>query len=392
LVHRYCGHIAVANSLALAGAGVTADTADPAGGVIDRDQHGLPTGVLRETAIDAVSSSLAAAVQVGPDELNGALTGLAGLGITSIGAMTRVDGGPWATLGNEADITARAAPDLPIRAHAYVVASTVADLGSYARELDNAGPLLRWAGLKRFGDGSLGGHTAAMYEPFSDMAGETGTLRLSEIDEELARGCIDLGGTVAIHAIGDRAVSGVLDLFETLVAEGVAGRRLRVEHASVLTERDMARCARLGIIASVQPAFMGSETGWLERRVGAERLTRTYPLASLETAGVLLAGGSDCPVEPPNPWAGMALARDRAGINPDEGLSADSAFRLFTSGAAAALGESEPLAVGSPADYLVVDRDPLTATPDELRETKVIGTWISGREISVDRTAPTWTE
>ena len=126
--------------------------------------------------------------------------------------------------------------------------------------------------------------------------------------------------------------------------------------------------------------------------MGPERLTRTYPLASLEAAGVQLAGGSDCPVEPPNPWIGMALARDRAGIAPKEGLSASSAFKLFTSGAATALGEPEPLAIGSPADFLVIDRDPLTVSPDELRATTVIGTWIAGREVEVDKSIPTWTE
>jgi predicted amidohydrolase YtcJ len=392
LIHRYCGHVAVANTAALRTAGISSDTRDPEGGVIDRDEAGEPTGVLRETAIDPVSAQLAAAVRIEPGRLNEALRGLAGMGITSIGAMTRTGDGPWATLGNEAEILAKAGPELPIRARSYLIAGSIEELRSHAAALSGAGTNLTWAGLKRFGDGSFGGHTAAMHEPFTDQPDERGTLRLTETDESLARACLDMGGSIAIHAIGDLACTRVIDLFETFVDEGIAGHRLRLEHASVLTSSDVGRLARLGIIASVQPAFMASETGWLEKRLGPERLLRTYPLATLESAGVALAGGSDCPVEPPNPWAGIALARDRAGIVPEEGLSPESAFRLFTSGGARALGEPIPLSDGSPADFLVVDRDPVAATPDEVRQTEVIGTWIDGELVAVDRSAITWAE
>ena len=392
LVHRYCGHVAVASSAALALAGVDAGMPDPPGGVIDRDAEGVPTGVLRETAIDPVADRLAAASRVSPGELNKAMTGLAGLGITSIGAMTRLGHGPWGTLGNEADTLLEAAPGLPIRARAYLVADSVPELESYADAMRQAPGLLAWSGLKRFGDGSFGGHTAAMYEGFSDQPESLGTLRLAALDEELARACLGLGGSVAIHAIGDRAVAEVLDVFERLVADGADPGRLRIEHASVMRIEDIERIGRLGVIASVQPAFMGSETEWLERRMGRERLPLTYPFASLERAGAVLAGGSDCPVEPPDPWSGMALARDRAGIVPAQGLSAASAFAMFTSGAAAALGEADPLSPGSPADLLVVDRDPVEVEPDELRETRVVETFVAGRRVEVDRSLSTWNE
>lgn len=392
LIHRYCGHIAIANSAALHAAGISSETPNPAGGLIDRDDGGRPTGVLRETAIERVSARLAAAAQVEPGEVINALNGLAGLGITSIGAMIGLGDGPWTTFGNDATIMLEAAADLPIRVHSYLIAGSSDELRRYAAAMGEPGSKLRWAGLKRFADGSLGGHTAAMHEPFSDDPGETGMLRLTAIDEELAGVCLEMGGTVAIHAIGDLASTRVLDLFERLVQRGVAGYRMRLEHASVLTREDIGRLAALGVIASVQPAFMGSETTWLENRVGPERLATTYALASLEAAGVALAGGSDCPVEPPDPWAGIALARDRAGIVPEEGLSAESAFRLFTSGSALALGEPEPLAVGSPADLLIVDRDPVMSTPDEVRATEVIETWIAGEPVSVDRSVSTWNE
>ena len=392
LVHRYCGHIAIANSAALHAAGITGETPNPTGGLIDRDAEGRPTGVLRETAIEAVSARLAAVVRVERGEIIDALSGLAGLGITSIGAMVGLGDGPWATVVSDATIMLEAAPGLPIRVHSYLITDSGDELRRYAAAMRQPGSKLRWAGLKRFADGSLGGHTAAMHKPFSDDPDETGMLRLTAIDEELARVCLDLGGTVAIHAIGDLASTRVLDVFEKFVGEGVAGHRMRLEHASVLTPADIGRLAELGVIASVQPAFLASETTWLESRVGPERLARTYAFSSLESAGVALAGGSDCPVEPPDPWAGIALARDRAGIVPEEGLSAESAFRLFTSGGAQALGEPEPLAVGSPADFLVVDRDPVTATPDEVRATEVIDTWIAGEPVPVDRSVSTWND
>jgi predicted amidohydrolase YtcJ len=140
--------------------------------------------------------------------------------------------------------------------------------------------------------------------------------------------------------------------------------------------------ARLGVTASVQPAFLGSEFDWIADRVGADRIVSTYPFASMDYAGVPMCGGSDSPVESPDPWAGMALARDRAGVLPSEGLLPDRALSLFTDGAAAALGEPLPLSSGSPADIVVVDRDPVACDPDELRGTVVIGTWVRGREAS----------
>jgi predicted amidohydrolase YtcJ len=270
-----------------------------------------------------------------------------------------------------------------------VIASSPEQLREKAEALARPGGRLRWLGLKRFADGSFGGHTAAMHEPFTDRDTATGTLRLTDDDRRLAEAAIDLGGTVAIHAIGDRACTAVIDLFADLRSSVDDPARLRLEHASVLTRADIARLADLGVIASVQPAFIGSETAWLEGRVGS-RLDRTYPFASLEEAGVVLAGGSDCPVEPPHPLLGIALARDRAGIFPAEALAPDRALAMFTDGAAAALREPPPLAPGSPADLVIVDRDPVTASPDEVRGSTIIETFVDGAAVDVDRTIPVW--
>jgi predicted amidohydrolase YtcJ len=390
LAHRYCGHVAVANSAALGLADIQTDTPDPPGGVIDRDEAGVPTGVLRETAIELVSTRLAGEAAISPAALLAAFRGMAGLGLTSVGAMVRPGDGPWASLGNEVELLAEVAADLPIRVHAFVITPDPDELLTARDILNGSGERLRWLGVKLFADGSLGGHTAAMYRPFADAPDETGTMRLTAADRRLAETALAADGMVAIHAIGDRACGAVLDLFADLIAAGADPRRLRLEHASVMSPEDCNRAADLGMVVSIQPAFIGSETEWLEKRLGPERLRLAYPFASLEQAGAHLAGGSDCPVEPPHPLRGMALARDRAGLVPEEGLSAPSALRLFTAGAASALGEPPPLTAGSPADLIVLDHDPVASTSKELRDTAVIATLVDGVEVAVDTGHEVW--
>jgi hypothetical protein len=138
-----------------------------------------------------------------------------------------------------------------------------------------------------------------------------------------------LGGAVAIHAIGDRANDSVLDLFEDLIAMGAEPVRLRVEHASLLTEAAIERMARLGVTASVQPAFLASEASWLVKRLGEDRMGRVYPFKSLLDAGVTVIGGSDSPVELPDPLVGIRAAVERHGINPAEAINQDQAKALF---------------------------------------------------------------
>lgn len=381
LLVRYCGHVSVANTAALRLAGVDDRTPDPPGGSFDRDPLGRLTGVLRETAADAVTAAIRPlAPPVTTDLLVDALHALASTGLTGIGAMVSTEAGCWAGAGSELDALLEAAPRSPIDLGVLVIATDPEDLERAAEQIEATSGPVRFVGVKMFADGSLGGHTAAMHDGFADQPGERGTDRLDRRwARELAVRSLAVGGRVAIHAIGDRANAGVLDLMEALVAEGADPGDLRVEHASVLTEADIARFGRLGLTASVQPAFIASETGWLERRVGRDRLTRTYPFRSLRDAGAPLAGGSDSPVEPPHPLAGIATARDRCGIVPGEGLDAAEALELFTSGAGSAVGREPALVPGASADLTVLGLDPLAASPGELRTAAVRATMVSGR-------------
>ena len=392
LIMRYCGHVAVANTAALELAGIDRTTVNPTGGVIDRDDRGDPTGVLRETAFEPVTRALRPlAPPITPDHIVEALVALASTGLTGVGAMAATDSGLWGGASSELDVLLEAASRSPITLKVMVIAPSPESLRSAAERIAAAGPRVAFTGVKMFSDGSLGGHTAAMHEPFSDKPDEIGTDRLDPSwAEDMARAALDLGGRVAIHAIGDRANGGVLDLMERLIERDADPARLRVEHASVLTKSDIARFGRLGVTASVQPAFIASETGWLEKRVGPERLLRTYPFRSLADAGTRLAGGSDSPVEPPHPLHGMAAARDRLGLVPEEALTPLEAFRLFTDSAGTAIGEEASLAPDSLANLTILDVDPVSATPNELREARIVGTWVEGAEVEVPKGIRAW--
>lgn len=392
LLIRYCGHVAVANTAALALAGIGPDTPDPPGGTIDRDDQGRPTGVLRETAFDPVTAVLRPlAPPLTAEDVATGLVALASTGLTSVGAMAATDTGLWGGAASELEVLLEAAATSPIALGIFVIAPTPEALLRAADRIDATGGRARFLGVKMFSDGSFGGHTAAMHEPFSDKPGERGTDRLDRSwAEAMARTALERGGRVAIHAIGDRANGGVLDLMEHLIRTGTDPARLRVEHASVLTRPDIDRFGRLGVTASVQPAFISSEVTWLEKRMGSERLPLVYPFRSLLDAGVPMAGGSDSPVEPPHSLPGMAAARDRHGIVPEEGLTAGEALDLFTTGAARSLGEEAALTIGSPATFTVLDVDPTRCTPDELRQARVIDTWVDGAPVAIPTGLSAW--
>ncbi len=391
VIYRYCGHVAVANSTALASSSIARTTRNPEGGTIDRDATGAPTGVLRETAVGLIDGALARGRALDPDSLIDGLTRLGGLGLTSIGAMIGYGEASAEKLAAEVALWRDIAHDLPIKVHGFVIAETPDQLDHARATISGVADRLRWLGVKRFADGSLGGHTAALRAPFSDNATK-GAYRLTNTDASMARHSLALGGMVAIHAIGDRAVSGVLDLFERLIAEGADPSSLRMEHASVIDPNQIERFADLGATASIQPAFLASDASWIERRLGKQRLDWVYPFRSMRNAGIPLAGSSDSPVEPPHPLWGMAAAMDRHGLTPRQRLSGSEALDLFTSGGAAALREPQPLTVGSPADIVVVDVDPTTARPEDIHDASVLDTYLDGEPVEVDRSLPTWVD
>jgi predicted amidohydrolase YtcJ len=331
VLYRYCGHIAVANTAALKLAGIDATTPDPPGGSFDRDRSGFPTGVLRETALLVIGNAIAPLAEAPSDgDVLEALRGLLDYGLGSVTGMVSATDPIWCGVGDELETLCRLAPDLPLDIDVYVITENPADLASAAKRIAEADGRLRFSGWKGFADGSFGGHTAALYEPFADHADSTGTLRLY-LGQALtmADASLEIGGGVAIHAIGDRANDATLDVFDSLIGRGADPSLLRVEHASLLTDSAIERMARLAVTASVQPAFLGSEASWLHKRLGEERMERVYPFRTLVEAGVHLLGGSDSPVELPDPNCGIRAAVNRNGFNAAQALSQDQATALF---------------------------------------------------------------
>ncbi len=374
VLQRHCGHIAVANSAALQRVGIGQGTPDPPGGTIDRDADGRPTGILRESAIGLISEGLAAE---GPEpdlrRLTAVLAGLPGLGIGSIDAMVTASGSLWCGGGGELDHLLAVAAEVPLTIRVFVITEAVGELESAVRRIEDAPPNIRFGGWKGFADGSLGGHTAAMWASFSDRPRTNGILRLDPTrSRPLVDKALQFGGSVAIHAIGDRANTAVLALFERLVGEGVEPNRLRVEHASVLSRGLVEQMARLGVIASVQPSFLRSEGDWVPDRLGPQRTQFTYPFRSLHEAGVVLLGGSDCPVEDPNPWTAIAAAR-RHTLNRDESLDADTAVGMYL---------RSGFGRGDLASFAVLDRDPLTEGVGRSAETSVLAAWQHGNRVA----------
>jgi predicted amidohydrolase YtcJ len=259
---------------------------------------------------------------------------------------------------------------------------------------------LRMGGLKIYLDGALGSRGAWLKAPYADAPDQVGLPRINgtQLRNLMSRAAIDKF-QVAVHAIGDAANAEVLDAIEELSETYGGDRRWRIEHAQVVDPADIARFAAHGTIASMQPVHQTSDRLMAEARLGAGRLTGAYAWRSLLASGAPLAFGSDAPVEAPDTLEGLAVAISRSdasgepfgGWRPEETLSREQALAAYTAGAAYAGfadGRFGRLAVGERADFLVLDRDPLFANAQEIREIRVLQTWIGGVRVYGEGTAP----
>jgi len=385
---RADGHAVWLNSAALKAANITAATAAPAGGRIEKGAGGAPTGVLVDAAMALAERVVP---QPSPKDLNAAFLKaqdiLLSNGITAVGDMS-VSVENWMAYRRIGDLGG-----LRVRIMAYGqgIADTV--------RIGGTGPTpwlyndrLRLVGAKLYADGALGSRGAWLFRPYHDAPGQTGLgfLTDDQLQNQMSRAAMD-GYQVAVHAIGDRANDQVLNAVAEVAQTYKGDRRWRIEHAQVVTPADVARFGRNGIVASMQPTHETSDRTMAEARLGPDRLAGAYAWASLKGAGATLAFGSDFPVERPDPFAGWAAAFTRQGADgqpyggwqPQERVSREEAWAAFTQGAAYA-GFAEKLfgrlAPGQYADFAVVDRDPLLATPADLRATKVLETWVGARK------------
>ena len=394
-INRLDGHMNLANSLALAAAGVSASTRDVAGGTIVRDAEGAPTGILKDNAQDLVSGAVPdPSIEMSLRALDAAMSHVAERGVTSVHHM-----GSWDDLA-----VFRRAHDaglLRTRISAAVPLSTWARLRDEVQSRGRGDSWLRIGGLKGFVDGSLGSHTAAMLEPFTDAPADRGLLVNTEQDLLAWTNAADKAGLqVTVHAIGDRAIRTQLDIFEKVgKANGARDRRFRIEHAQHIAPADIGRFATLGVIASVQPYHAIDDGRWAERVIGPERAKGTYAFKSLLDHGTVLAFGSDWFVAPPTPLLGIYAAVTRRTLDdlhpggwiPEQKVTVEQALHAYTSGSArAGFQEREVgmLRAGMLADLVMMDRDITRVAPETIRDAEVVLTVVGGR-VMYDRTAST---
>ncbi|WP_419880278.1 amidohydrolase [Novosphingobium silvae] len=385
---RIDGHAGWANSAALAAAGVTASTADPKGGEIVRASGSkAPAGVFIDAATALVQARLP---RVRPEDRDTAL-GEAQLALLAQGVTTVADMGTtiedWQTYRRAADDG-----ELRVRIVSYAggidAMSLIGGPGPSPWLYDDR---LKMNGVKLYLDGALGSRGAWLKAPYADDPKSSGLPQMgqTQLGNLMSRAAMD-NFQIAVHAIGDAANAAVLGAIEDLSATYKGDRRWRIEHAQVVDPADIARFARNGVIASMQPQHEASDRTMAEARLGQSRLAGAYAWKSIAAAGATLAFGSDTPVEPARPFEGLAVAITRQGADgqpaggwqAQEALTREAALAAYTTGAAYSLFAENRLgriAKGFRADFLFVDQDPMTADAPALRQTRVLETWIGGK-------------
>ncbi len=387
-IQRLDGHMALANSLVLKAAGIDAGTADIDGGTIVRDSDGNPTGILKDNAMSPV-------YQVQPDPpdslklraLQAAMNYVASCGVTSIQHM-----GSWDDL--RIFELAHSQGQLATRISANVPLPTWEKLADKIQNDGSGNEWLRWGGLKSYMDGSLGSHTAAFFEPFSDVPTDSGLLVNDPEDlYQMIQGADEAGLQILVHAIGDRAISIMLDIYgRTIEANGSKDRRFRIEHSQHINPKDFVRYRDYQVIASMQPYHCIDDGRWAEPYIGYERCRTTYAFRTLAEHGVTMAFGSDWFVAPPTPLEGIYSAVTRRTLDdknpggwiPEQKLTVEEALRAYTIDAAFSSFEENlkgSLEPGKLADFVIIDRDLTEIEPATIRDAQIVKTVAGGKVV-----------
>jgi len=394
---RYDGHAVLANTLALKLAGVTRVTPDPEGGIIVRDAAGEPTGVFKDTAQDLIAKAIPPPTEAEmSDALRAALAEAARVGLTSVQSVTVYTDSWNGSFTGEVDLLRRAELEgwLTCRIYKITPITEWQKLRDGGLERDMGDDFIKMGAVKAFADGSLGSATAWMNTPFADDPSNRG-MPLPLMDppskmEALARAADQAQIQIAIHAIGDRAIGEILDMYERLGGANPAAHRFRIEHAQHMRQQDFARFGKMGIIASMQPYHAIDDGRWAEKRLGHERARWSYAWRSMLDAGAPLAFGSDWPVAPLSPILGIYAAVTRATLDgkhpegwfPEQRLTVEEALRAYTQGSAyAAFQENDKgsIAPGKLGDVVVFSQDLFTIPPEQIKDAHVNMTIVGGK-------------
>ena len=395
-LERVDGHIGVANTRALQLASVTVASRDPEGGRIDRDDSGTPNGILREKAQEAVQAVIPKPThEKRRQAIELALADLASHGVTSAQDYSQWDDFQiYEELEHDGKLTARISEWLPFD-------DSIEDLNKKRDSHPASDNMLHTGMLKGFMDGSLGSKTAALLEPYSDDPKNSGlpqyeAAKLNAMTKER----VLAGYQIGFHAIGDKGVQMALDAFaeaekaakdgKVKAVDGGTDYRLRIEHAQVTTPPQILRFKELKVIASMQPSHLLTDMNWAESRLGPKRAEHSYAWAEFLRRGVVLAFGTDYPVEPVTPFRGLYAALTRMSEDgkksyyPAQKLNIEQAIAAYTTGAAFAefaekqKGKLEP---GMLADFVVLDQDITAALPPKIVQTKVLRTVVGGKTV-----------
>jgi predicted amidohydrolase YtcJ len=395
-LERVDGHIGVANTRALQLASVTVASRDPEGGKIDRDDSGTPNGILREKAQEAVQAVIPKPTHEKRQQaIELALADLASHGITSAQDYSQWDDFQvYEQLEHDGKLTARISEWLPFD-------DSIEVLNNKRNSHPTSDNMLHTGMLKGFMDGSLGSKTAALLEPYNDDPKNSGlpqyeAAKLNAMTKER----VLAGYQIGFHAIGDKGVQMALDAFaeaekaakdaKVKAVDGGTDYRLRIEHAQVTTPQQILRFKELKVIASMQPSHLLTDMNWAESRLGPKRAEHSYAWAEFLRRGVVLAFGTDYPVEPVTPFRGLyaALTRmsedGRKSYYPAQKLNIEQAIAAYTTGSAFAefaekqKGKLEP---GMLADFIVFDQDITAALPPKILATKVLRTVVGGKTV-----------
>lgn len=392
---RVDGHAALVNAAAIREAGLTAQTTDPDGGRIERAPDGSPAGVLVDNAMDLVAGAIPAAtreeriraIEAAVAEANRwGLTGIHDAGVDP------------ATIDLYEELARQGRYNLR---NYVMISSDDATLERYFARGPQAGlhdDRIWIRAIKISADGALGSRGAALLEPYSDDPENSGLVTTSlERIEDVSVRALRRGFQVNSHAIGDRANRTVLDAYEAAFAEvPIADHRFRVEHAQILHPTDIPRFAELDVIPSMQGSHQTSDMYWAGRRLGESRLLGAYAWRSLLDDGLIIANGSDFPVEHVNPLISFHSAFTRqdandypaGGWHPAQRMTREEALKSITIWPAFAAFQEDrlgSLTPGKHADFVVLDRDIMRVAPEEVLDTRIVATYLAGEAVYQSR-------
>lgn len=381
LITRICAHAGVVNSAAFDALNITKDTENPEGGYFERDDQGELTGWVYDKAFEEMRAATVedTTESLGEDIARG-VKYLQSLGIANAHTEDLSYYGDF-NVPLDAYLNTLGKDKLKFRVnlltHEQVYEDVIQANKTYKENF------VERDAMKIFADGAFGAKTALVSEPYEDSTDKGLQIHTVEKLEQLVQTARRNNDAVAVHMIGDRAIEMVLDAIEKYPVPD--GKHDRLIHISLLRPDLIERIAKLPVICDIQPTFLTSDMPWVEEYIGTDRAQYLYPFKTLLDKGVIMGGSSDAPIEKVNPFLGIHALMTRedngAVYNPEQIISRFDAFKMYTVEAAKIVYREHvqgKIEAGYFADFIVLDRDVMTVSPDEVKETKVLMTVIDG--------------